>query len=212
MTTAYHPTGARPLPTPSTQDLEAYMPIVRQVVGRLLRKLPPNVLRDDLLAAGTFGLVDALRKSADRGPAFDWYARIRIRGAVVDELRAQDWLTRRARTRVARAQAEGVGGSAAVVGFDDLPDGQSQGFVDESAITPQEQVERRLERVALETAVSQLPEREAKIVGWHYFEGVAFKTIAGRLGVSEPRISQLHARAIARLRAIMEDRERAEAA
>src|SRR5258708_24834796 len=107
MTTAYHPTGARPLPTPSPQDLEAYMPIVRQVVGRLLRKLPPNVLRDDLLAAGTFGLVDALRKSADRGPAFDWYARIRIPGAVVDELRAQDWLTRPAPTRIERAQARG---------------------------------------------------------------------------------------------------------
>src|SRR5258708_851660 len=97
------------------------MPIGGRGGGRLLRKLPPNVLRDDLLAAGTFGLVDALRKSADRGPAFDWYARIRIRGAVVDELRAQDWLTRRARTRVARAQAEGAGGSAAAVRVDGPP-------------------------------------------------------------------------------------------
>src|SRR5271166_1885668 len=197
---------AKPLTPPTREDLALYMPLVRQVVGRVLRKLPPNVLRDDLVAAGAFGLIDALRKSADRGPAFDWYARIRIRGAVVDELRAQDWLTRRARTRVSQAQAQGTGGSAAVIGFDDLPEVQSQGFIDESAATPQEQVERRLDRVALEAAVSLLPEREAKIVGWHYFEGIPFKTIAGRLGVSEPRISQLHARAIGRLRVTMEQR------
>jgi RNA polymerase sigma factor for flagellar operon FliA len=202
---------AKPPTTPTREDLTLYMPLVRQVVGRVLRKLPPNVLRDDLLAAGTFGLVDALRKSADRGPAFDWYARIRIRGAVVDELRAQDWLTRRARTRIARAQAQGTGGSAAVIGFDDLPDVQSQGFIDESAATPQEQVERRLDRAALEAAVALLPEREGKIVGWHYFEGIPFKTIAARLGVSEPRVSQLHARAIGRLRVTMAERN-AEAA
>src|SRR5579862_3772358 len=97
--------------TPSREELTLYMPLVHQVVARVLRKLPPNVLRDDLVAAGTFGLVDALRKSTERGPAFDWYARIRIRGAVVDELRAQDWLTRRARTRVTRAQAQGEVGS-----------------------------------------------------------------------------------------------------
>src|ERR1700733_544925 len=75
--------------TPTREELTLYMPLVHQVVGRVLRKLPPNVLRDDLVAAGAFGLIDALRKSVDRGPAFDWYARIRIRGAVVDELRSQ---------------------------------------------------------------------------------------------------------------------------
>src|SRR5579884_1777722 len=138
---------------PTREELTLYMPLVHQVVARILRKLPPNVLRDDLVGAGAFGLIDALRKSADRGPAFEWYARIRIRGAVVDELRTQDWLTRRARTRVTRAQAQGESNGAAVVGFDDLPAHQSQTFVDESAATPHEQVERRLDRAALEHAV-----------------------------------------------------------
>jgi RNA polymerase sigma factor for flagellar operon FliA len=188
---------------PSVEDLALYMPLVRQVVARALRKLPPNVLRDDLLAAGMFGLVDALRRSADRGPSFDWYARIRIRGAVVDELRAQDWLTRRVRTRVARAQAQGRPAGIGVVGFDDLPDVQAHGFIDESAVTPHDEVEQRLDRAALKKAVAKLPEREGKIVAWHYFEGVPFKIIAKRLGVSEPRISQLHARAIGRLRVTM---------
>jgi RNA polymerase sigma factor for flagellar operon FliA len=197
--------------SPTREELTTYAYLVHQVVARLLRKLPPNVLRDDLVAAGTFGLVDALRKSADRGPAFEWYARIRIRGAVVDELRAQDWLTRRARTRVARAQALGEAGGVAVVGFDDLPESQQQGFADESVATPQEQVERRMDRLALERAVSLLPEREANIVGWHYFDGVPLKTIAVRLGVSEPRVSQLHARAMGRLRVTLADRDAAAA-
>src|SRR5258708_19753593 len=114
--------------SPSREELTAYMYLVHQVVARLLRKLPPNVLRDDLIAAGTFGLVDALRKSTDRGPAFDWYARIRIRGAVVDELRAQDWLTPPPRTRVAPAQALGECGGIPVVSLDHLPDSPSPGF------------------------------------------------------------------------------------
>src|SRR5579863_1772729 len=108
------------LSTPTREELATYMPLVHQVVARVLRRLPPNVLRDDLVAAGTFGLVDALRKSPERTTAFDWYARIRIRGAVVDELRAQDWLTRCARTRLSQAQARGEGATMAVVGFDDL--------------------------------------------------------------------------------------------
>lgn len=198
--------------TPTREELTLYMPLVHQVVCRVLRKLPPNVLRDDLVAAGAFGLIDALRKSVERGPAFDWYARIRIRGAVVDELRSQDWLTRRARTRVAKAQAQGESGGASVVGFDDLPESQAHAFVDEAMASPQEQVERRMDRVALERAVKLLPEREANIVGWHYFEGIPFKTIASRLGVSEPRVSQLHARAMGRLRETLAERRGAEAA
>lgn len=211
-----NPCASRPLanaPTsPTREELTSFMPLVHQVVGRLLRKLPPNVLRDDLVAAGAFGLIDALRKSADHGAAFEWYARIRIRGAVVDELQSQDWLTRRARTRVAKAQAQGESHGAAVVGFDDLPESQSQGFVDESMATPAEQVEQRMERAALERAVGLLPEREGNIVAWHYFDAVPFKTIAARLGVSEPRVSQLHARAMGRLRTTLGERDGAQAA
>lgn len=197
---------------PTREELTTYMPIVHQVVARVLRRLPPNVLRDDLVAAGTFGLVDALRRNPERSAAFEWYARIRVRGAVVDELRAQDWLTRRTRSRLAKAQEKGEAGSMAIVGFDDLPDGQAQAFVDASMPSPDEQVSARMERAALDLAVSTLPDREASIVRWHYFDGVAFKDIASRLGVSEPRISQLHARAMTRLRTTMTTGAAAEAA
>jgi RNA polymerase sigma factor for flagellar operon FliA len=198
--------------SPTREELTSFMPLVHQVVARMLRRLPPNVLRDDLVAAGSYGLVDALRKSPDRGAAFEWYARVRIRGAVLDELRSQDWLTRRARTRTTQAHTDGCTGGTSVVGFDDLPDAQAQALCDESAVTPHDQVERRMERAALERAVALLPTREASIVAWHYFDDVPFKIIATRLGVSEPRISQLHSRAMGMLKTTLKADHLAEAA
>jgi RNA polymerase sigma factor for flagellar operon FliA len=200
------------LSSPTREEITEFMPLVHQVVARLLRRLPPNVQREDLVAAGSYGLIDALRKSPDRGPAFEWYARIRIRGAAVDELRSQDWLTRRARSRVTKAQADGSGRGAAVVGFDDLPEAQANAFADESTPTPDAQIERCMERVALKRAVAELPQREANIVSWYYFDEVPFKVIAVRLGVSEPRVSQLHSRAMGMLRARLADPQPAAAA
>jgi len=211
MREATHPVVVKAPSSPTREELTLYMPLVHQVVTRILRKLPPNVLRDDLVAAGTIGLIDALRRSADRSAGFDWYARIRIRGAVVDELRAQDWLSRRARNRASKAQAQGESGGTSFVGFDDLPEARALALADETVTGPHHAVEQRMQRQALERAVAELPEREASIVAWHYFEGVAFKDIAARLGVSEPRISQLHARAMGRLRELLGAEEAAAA-
>jgi RNA polymerase sigma factor for flagellar operon FliA len=197
----------------TVEDIQTYMPLVRQVVARFLRKLPPNVLRDDLIAAGTFGLIDSLRKNGeDRSPTFEWYARIRIRGAILDELRAQDWLTRRARSRVTASAVEGQTGRAVVVGFDDLTEAGRQSLHDQSTPSPLDIVEGNAERAALAEAVGQLLEREQLIVTQHYFQGVQFKAIAAQLGVSEPRVSQLHSRAMAKLRAILVETKRENAA
>ena len=196
---------------PTAAEVEEYMPLVRQTVARFVRKLPPNVLRDDLVAAGTYGLIDSLRKNgADRGPTFEWYARIRIRGAILDELRSQDWLTRRARNRAQEAAARSPSSypQAAVVGFDDLPErGRAASMADEDQLSPLDEVERRMDAKALANAVQQLPEREKLIVEMHYFQGVQFKAIAAQLSVSEPRVSQLHARAMGKLRDLMADEE-----
>jgi RNA polymerase sigma factor for flagellar operon FliA len=197
---------------PTREELDRYMPLVHGIVAQVMRRVPPNVLREDLVSAGALGLVSALRKNTERGSTFDWYARIRIRGAVIDELRAQDWLSRRQRTRVALAKAEGTGGSAAIVGFDDLSEGQAGAFADESVGTPEEQAGLRLDRRVLQRALGGLPEREGNIVAWHYFEDASFKSIAMRLGVSEPRVSQLHSRAIGLLRSTMTPQSGAEAA
>ena len=179
-------------------EVAELMPLVHHVVGTMLPRLPPNVLRDDLVAAGTFGLLDALRRQApaERGVEFGWYARVRIRGAIVDELRSQDWLSRRARRRFA---SEERNTGAAVVGIDDLPE-TCRGFAEDGALTPEHLVCARSEATALAKAVEKLPIRERNIITQHYFDGVQFRVIAKDLGVSEPRVSQLHARAVARLR------------
>jgi RNA polymerase sigma factor for flagellar operon FliA len=188
------------------EAVEAYLPLVHQTVRRFLRKLPANVCRDDLVSAGVFGLMDALRKNGGgEGPAFEWYARIRIRGAIVDALRQQDWLSRRARWAVASGEAQSA---TAVVSFDDMAAGeQAAAMLDERAADPAEQAEANDERARLERAVATLPDRERLIVSMHYFEGVLFKDIGALLGVSEPRVSQLHARAMAKLRATLQGDE-----
>lgn len=182
-------------------EIAEYMPLVHQVVGGMLPRLPPNVLRDDLLAAGTLGLLDALRRqsASERGAEFAWYARVRIRGAIIDELRSQDWLSRRARRRFA---SEDRATSAAVIGIEDLPE-ERRSIVDPMALTPEALVSERSDAVAMAKAIEQLPVRERNIINAYYFQGAQLRTIACELGVSEPRVSQLHARAVARLRELL---------
>jgi RNA polymerase sigma factor for flagellar operon FliA len=188
---------------PTAAEITELMPLVHQSVARFVRRLPPSVLKDDLVAAGTFGLVDALRKGgADRGPAFEWYARVRIRGAILDELRSQDWLTRRARAKAGDRPTS-------VIGFDDMPDGQEGALADAAAPAPDAAITASMEHAALAEAVEGLPERERFIVQSHYFKGIPFKQIAAELKVSEPRISQLHARAMQMLRGKMKAGENA---
>jgi RNA polymerase sigma factor for flagellar operon FliA len=192
-----------------TAEIETYLPLVHQQVARFLRKLPPNVLREDLVAAGMIGLIDSLRKNGkDRGPAFEWYARIRIRGAILDELRAEDWLSRRARAKVTQAKSETgatvntKGGAAGTfVRLDDLLAYDSNlDFADAAEMRPCALLESRQDMHGLLEAVKNLPERERFIITAHYLEGVQMKVIAKQLGVSEPRVSQIHTRAVERLR------------
>jgi len=77
-----------------------HLPLVRTVVDRIAVHLPPTVDRDDLFQAGVIGLIDALNRfDPTRDNAFSTYAVMRIRGQVMDELRARDWVSRGARER-----------------------------------------------------------------------------------------------------------------
>jgi len=87
-----------------------HLPLVKHVLGRVAAHLPAHVDRGDLLEAGTVGLIDAAdRFDPARNVRFHTYAMTRIRGAMLDALRADDWLPRSVRSelvRVARASAE----------------------------------------------------------------------------------------------------------
>ena len=86
------------------QDLlENYLPLVRSIVERMRRKLPSHVETDDLYSIGVTGLVAAARNShPSRGGTFGAYATTRIRGAILDELRRSDWMTRATRSKAKR--------------------------------------------------------------------------------------------------------------
>ncbi|MBM3260040.1 MAG: FliA/WhiG family RNA polymerase sigma factor [Candidatus Sericytochromatia bacterium] len=77
-----------------------YMPLVRYVVGRLALTLPATLDPEDLCGYGLIGLIQAVEKfQLDRGVKFETYAATRIRGAILDELRSQDWVPRSVRSR-----------------------------------------------------------------------------------------------------------------
>jgi RNA polymerase sigma factor for flagellar operon FliA len=75
-----------------------FSPLVKYVAGRVAVGLPANIEQSDLISYGIFGLIDAIEKyELDRGIKFETYAISRIRGAIIDELRAIDWVPRSVR-------------------------------------------------------------------------------------------------------------------
>ena len=207
--------------TPTSEDIADHLPLVERIVAHFMRRLPRSVQRDDLMAAGTLGLFQALRSSAHTCPEmFASYARIRIRGSIVDELRRHDWSPRRRKDPNAAAVTSPgatvtsiVPGAAsvppaaprvAVVGFDDLPAGSTAALAEDCA-SPLDDVLARRAHDALHAAVELLPEREREIVRMRYFQGLPSKAIAQAMGLSEARISQLHARATLRLKELLSE-------
>jgi RNA polymerase sigma factor for flagellar operon FliA len=89
-------------------QIEQYIPLVKRIAYHLMARLPPSVQQDDLIQAGLIGLLEALRNyDATQGASFQTYARIRIRGAMLDEIRKNDWAPRSVH-RKARMVAEVV--------------------------------------------------------------------------------------------------------
>lgn len=103
---AYKATGDERL---REQLILHYSPLVKYVAGRVSVGLPPNVEQGDFVSSGIFGLIDAIEKfEPDRSIKFETYAITRIRGAMIDELRALDWIPRSVRQK-ARAVERAYG-------------------------------------------------------------------------------------------------------
>jgi RNA polymerase sigma factor for flagellar operon FliA len=115
-----HTVAATPAPTAQTlwqryhqraevsaeNDLvEQYLPLVACIMGRLAMTLPEHVSHDDLYSAGLVGLLQALRNyDPTCGSSFETYARVRIRGAMLDELRHMDWVPRSVHEKARKIQ------------------------------------------------------------------------------------------------------------
>ena len=94
-------------PTEDTRNVlvEHYLRLVRYTADRLHARLPSEVMVEDLMSSGVFGLMDAIEAfDLDRGVKFETYCTQRIRGAIFDELRAMDWVPRLVRSRTAKME------------------------------------------------------------------------------------------------------------
>jgi len=209
--------------TPTGRDdallsAEAYLPFVRKVARRVASRLPSSVEVDELVSAGTVGLMEALgRYDARGGRSFETYAEFRIKGAIFDDLRRVDPVKRSTRAVQARlAQAEGklaqklgraperdelaVALKVDVAEVDAQLHRAQRGevflseriqIVDERQADPEAQVVQKARISAMKEAVSALNARQQTVLSLYYVEDLSQQEIGGILGVTESRVCQI---------------------
>ena len=93
--------AANPTAEHKERIVKRYLPLIKYVVGRMAVSAPPGLDYEDLLSFGVFGLLDAVdRFDLSKGYSFQTFAVPRIRGAVLDELRKYDWISRTGREKL----------------------------------------------------------------------------------------------------------------
>ncbi len=210
--------------------IENYLPLVKLVASRLAISLPQYVDKDDLISNGFFGLLDAIEKyDPMRGIKFETYAVVRIRGSMLDAIRAQDWVPVSVRQKAKNyeqtlAQLENKLGRSAsdeemaealgitiaelytlinqinvstIIPLEEFIKTETSS---NHLVNPSDQIEIDEIKNGLAKAIDKLPEKEKLVVALYYYEGLTLKEISLILKLSEARISQLHTKAIFRLR------------
>ena len=102
--------------------VERHAPLVKRIAQHLLARLPSSVLLDDLIQAGMIGLLEASRNfDGSKGASFETYAGIRIRGAMLDEIRRGDWVPRRCTATAVPSQKRSRTWSRPMAGMPETP-------------------------------------------------------------------------------------------
>ena len=212
------------------QLIEYYLPLVKVVAGRLAISLPPHVDKEDLLSSGFFGLMDAIdRYDPERRNKFETYAGVRVRGAMLDYLRSKDWIPVTTRQKIRKYEQavyeleNELGRSATdeelaerldmtIKELSDLVRQMNAATVipleeylrvdsiESAEQNPTENVEFKELQDTLAGAIDKLPEKERLVVSLYYFEELTLKEISLIMHLTEARISQMHTKAVFRLR------------
>lgn len=223
--------------------IRKYMPLVTYHVGRISVGLPKSVYKDDLMSLGLMGLYDALEKfDPGRDLKFDTYASFRIRGAIIDGLRKEDWLPRTSREKTKKVEAaverleqrylrnvtpgeiavelgmteEDVvatineGFFANLLSIDDKLHDQDEGeniqvmIRDHKEETPEEKMVKAELIEQLSDQIRKLSEKEQIVISLFYKEELTLTEIGQVLQLSTSRISQIHSKALFKLKHLLE--------
>ena len=218
--------------------IEEYTPLIRFIAKKISVRLPANIDVNDLVSSGVIGLMDAIEKyDPTRDNKFKTYAEFRIRGSILDELRAQDWVPRSVRDKAkmldrATSNLEAELGRPPtdieisehlgltinefynlinqvrpvnVLSIDEVSSFSSvdrQSFLNllHGENDPFAHLNVKSIKKVIKTFIEELPERQRIVLSLYYYEGFNLKKIGNILGVTESRVSQLHAQAIKRLK------------
>ncbi len=214
-----------------------YAPLVKKIVDRIAIRLPPNISKEELTSGGIMGLFDAIDKfDSGKGTQFKTYATLRIKGAILDELRRMDWVSRSIRRDIHKLEearriigvrlgrepedfevaeemeidldayhrmttrAQGIG----LFSLDGtVPDCYNSKAVNQTAETssPFNELKRKELKQIIAGTLAQLSEKEQLVMSLYYYNELTLKEIAQVLDLTESRISQIHSKAIIKLRA-----------
>jgi RNA polymerase sigma factor for flagellar operon FliA len=207
-----------------SDDFAAHQELVERVVRRLIRELDLSCEEGDLHAWGHQGVLEAKQRfDPQRGVRFSTFAYYRVRGAVLDGVRAQGFIKRRAYAKLkayqaadalAEHSAESATGSAAPALDDrarEIEDvlgkisaayvlsalGQSEEREHE---TPETLTSNAQDRGAVQDSLATLPDKERRLLEAVYFEGATIEEAAALLGLSKSWASRVHAKALSRMK------------
>ncbi len=225
----------------------AYSPLVKYVAGRTAAGLPPHVEEADLISYGLVGLISAIERfDLSRDIKFETYAIMRIKGAIIDELRSLAWVPRSVRARareVERANAKlehalqrapndqeladelGITidelnesllaiSHSSIIALDELwsvsdASGDQVSLMDTiedlGAPDPAKALDVGDLKDRIAESIAKLPEREKLVIALYYYENLTLREIGEVLGVTESRVSQMHTKAVLRLRSRMQE-------
>jgi RNA polymerase sigma factor FliA len=192
--------------TRTTRDatILQYIGHVHTLAKRLQFRVPPCVTFDDLVGAGTIGLIQAVdRFQPSRGLQFGTYARHRIWGAMLDFLRGEDPLSRTERRRLRKAEtASAAAERPATISLEQLPAHELRAACAQAGC-PESHL---ADRAALKQARQYLSARENRVISLLYELDWKNRDVARELGVNESRVSQIKHVALSKLRARLQER------